>query len=406
MCDMEASAPILLPKYDPRDPRTIDDPYVTYADLRRAGPLCRAFGPGHWAVTRYADIAALLGDPRLGMEFTDTYHGVQEGPLAEFFRRIIFERDPPAHTRLRHLIGQAFDSGFFRRLHDRTAVRVDALLDPLLERGRFDAVADLAVQVPMWSSGELLGIPAADLPPFHAHESLLAKSIDMRHLPGQDYSGAEQSLTWLRAYLEPLVAARRRQPGDDLLSRMASAEHQGERLTDAEIVDNAIFIFFAGLDTSKDLISIGCAALLQFPDAWVRLRADRSLVHLAVEEFLRYDAPIQALGRRVLEPIPIAGHVLRQGRIVWLLLGSANHDERQFSDPDRVNVARKPNPHVTFGMGAHHCLAAPLARAGAAMVFRRLVDRCATLDTEGPPVRRPSALFRSYESIPLRVTSV
>ena len=166
-------------------------------------------------------------------------------------------------------------------------------------------------------------------------------------------------------------------------------------------MDNAVFLFFAGFETTSNLIAAGCAALLEHPGELRRLRADASLVPTAVEEFLRYDAPIQSVARLVLEPIDVGGQTIRRNRVVVLLLGSANHDERQFDDSERLNVGRKPNPHVTFGGGIHHCLGATLGRLEAVTLFERLLKRFAVLEPAGPVVRRPSGGLRSYASVPV-----
>jgi cytochrome P450 len=395
---MEAPSSILPPKYDPNDPKTIENPYQVYAKLRRSGPICRG-GPGQWVVTRHAEVAALLRDVRLGHQFIDQYQTISaEEPVGTFFQNIIFERDPPRHTRLRQLLGRAFDATLVARLTVRIRRVVDELLAPALDLHRFDAVPDLAYPLPIRVVGELLGIPLTDLDQVHSRARRLSNAFDMRNPPNQDREGANESVAWLRAYLGHLLEQRRKKSCDDVLSTMLATQ---ELISD-EIVDNAIFLFFSGLETTKDLIAIGCAALLQYPGELARLRADRSLVSTAIEEFLRYDAPIQALARLVREPIEIGARTVRSGRVLVLLLGSANHDEEQFVEPERLDIGRRPNPHLTFGGGSHYCLGATLTRVAATIAFERLLD-FSTFEAAGEPVRRPSSIFRSYESIPIRV---
>jgi cytochrome P450 len=185
-----------------------------------------------------------------------------------------------------------------------------------------------------------------------------------------------------------------------MLSRLAAARDGADRLTDDEIIENVLFTLFAGYETTMSTIATGCQVLSELPDQLARMRQDPELVTTAVEEFLRYDAPIQVKLRHALVPIPFGGRVLRPGRIVVLLLGSANHDERRFRDPARIDVGRRPNPHQSFGGGHHHCIGAALARAELYAVFDR-IRRLAALEPAGPAVRQLRPGFRAFASVPL-----
>jgi cytochrome P450 len=396
---MQPAANVLPPKYDPHDSDAQENPYQVYAKLRRAGPLCRG-GPGQWFVTRYSSIAELLRNPGLGHQVIDQHQKFSaDEPVTGFFQNIIFERDPPRHTRLRQLLRQAFDSALVARVVGRIRTAIDELLEPALDRCAFDAVSDFAVPIPALVVGELLSIPRADLNAVYTRAKRLSTAFDMRYPPNQDRDGANDAVTWLRQYIRRLLEQRRNRPGEDVLSRMLSVRG----LLPSEAVDNSIFLFFSGLETTKDLISIGCAALVQHQDELARLRADRSLLPTAIDEFLRYDAPIQALARLVREPIEIGGRVVRPGRMLMLLLGSGNHDEQQFVAPDRLDIGRRPNPHLSFGGGDYYCLGAVLTRAAAVTTFERLLEQSSTLEATAPPVRRKSALFRGYQSVPIAI---
>jgi cytochrome P450 len=194
-----------------------------------------------------------------------------------------------------------------------------------------------------------------------------------------------------------LLADRRRRPGDDVLSRLAG------RLPDDEIVDNAIFLLFAGFETAMYLVTSGLALLTRFPGQLARLKADRSLLPTAVEEIVRYDAPIQSMARMVREPISLGGRTVKPGRALLLLIGSANHDALVFPDPGTFDVGRRPNPHLAFGGGAHHCLGVALARLEGQVVLERLLTRFAEIEAAGPPVRRLHPNLRGYASVPLTV---
>jgi cytochrome P450 len=400
---MLESRKLLPPRYDPLDRALIDDPYPTYARLRAAGPLCRG-GPGQWVVTRYADVVALLRDPRLGHQFPEEYHELSlgSGAASTFFQRIILYRDPPDHTRLRQLMGSAFNPTLMRRLTDHIGKIVDGLLSPVADRGHFDAIADLAFPLPVMVMCELLGLPSVDQLQVRRRALDLGKAFGTR-ISEQDRAAANEAVVWLRDYLGVQVAARVAAPGDDLLSQMLAAEESGHRLTHEEIIDNAVFLFFAGFETTMHLIGNGCAALLRHPNEIARLRADRTLVPAAVEEFLRYDAPIQGVARLVLEPVQVGNRTIKKGRVLVLLLGSANHDERQFVRPESLDIGRRPNPHVSFGGGPHHCLGAALARIEAAVAFDRLLQRFASLEPAADAVRQTDIRFRSYASVPVSV---
>jgi cytochrome P450 len=396
---------VLAPKFDPADPFTIEHPYERYAQLRAAGPVCRAFLPGQLAVTHHAQVAALLADPRLGMEFTADAFAESGGALRSFFGNIVFEQHRGTHKRLRRFLNSAFSKPFLQRLLERIDAHIEAAVAPLLEREEFDAVRDLAAGIPTLMVGELLGIRGSALTTFDANARAFHALIDMRNVGnGEALPRAKELLGWLRAHCGEMLSARRQRPGDDLPSHLAGLVIGVDRLSDEEIVDNLIFLFFAGLDSSRDLIGTGFVALARFPDQWALLKADPKLVPIAVEEFLRYDAPIQMLARRALEPIEVAGRIVRPERVLWLLIGSANHDEQVFASPERVLVARRPNPHVTFGTGVHSCLAAHLARSVATMIFRRLVTRCRAIELVAEPTRHRGVESRSYEGIPIRVT--
>jgi cytochrome P450 len=390
----------LPPKFDPYDPAVLDDPYPTYARLREAGPLCRG-GPAQWVVPRYADVAALIADQRLGSEYGGEYHRIAlgDGPLADFFARIVLNRDPPVHTVLRRLIGQSFTHRAVRARAGSIAATVDELLAPALDGGRFDAVDDLAHLLPIRVLAEFVGIELDSLDEVRPRAIALSRAF-ATFLPEDDRAEPQDALVWLRELVTGLLDRRRRAPRDDLLSHLATTD----ALSTGDLVDNVVFLLFAGFSTTTDLLATGCAALLAHPDQLDRLRADPSLVPSAVEEFLRYDAPVQVKSRVVTERLEIGGRTVRPGRVLVLLLGSANHDPERFPDPGVLDVGRTPNPHVSFGGGGiHHCVGAALARAEAATVFDRLVRRFAAVEPDGPTVRRPSASFRSYASVPMRL---
>lgn len=390
-------------RFDTHDPSVLADPYPTYARLRREGPLCRA-GPAQWAVTRHADVAALLGDSRLGSELPESYHRLSagDGPAGDFVQRIVMYRDRPDHTRLRRLMAQGFTPAALRQLRVKIGEITDSLLEPAIELGHLDAMNDLAFPLPVLVICELIGIPAGERDAVRPRAFDLGRAIAASGDPA-DQRASDAAVGWLREYIGDLLDERVVRPRGDLLSRMCAAQEDGARLSRDEIVDNVVFLFFAGFETTASLISTGCAALLDHPGQLARLRAEPWLVRSAVEEFVRYDAPIQSRMRLVREPVDVGGRTIRAGRMLLLLIGSANRDERCFDDPDRLDIARSPNPHVSFGGGAHFCLGASLARLEGTTVFDRVVRRLRVFEPAAPAVREAGGAFRTYARIPVSI---
>jgi cytochrome P450 len=389
------------------DAKNVADPYPVYRQLRECGPVVRG-GPGQWVFSRHAEVSALLRDPRLGREYPEQYQALSigEGPANDYLQRIIINRDGNAHTRLRRLLTKSLTPGMVRSLAQPIGALVDRILDRLADRDEWDLVTELAVPVPMAVMSELLGIPAADREAVAKWSASLAQTFAV-FIPDDKRHEAHEAVVQLRGYFADLLRERRRSPGDDLLSRMVTAVRDGtEPLTDEEIVDNALFVHYAGFETTTNAIATGGKILTAQPDAQRQLRADPGIAGTALEEFMRYDAPIPTTSRLAMEPIEIAGHTVRRGRVVVLLLASANRDESVFSQPDRTDLTRSPNPHVSFGGGVHLCLGAALARVEGAVVLERLMARFSRLEPAGPTRWNPSSggfrfPYWAYESIPV-----
>jgi cytochrome P450 len=401
----------LAPRFDALALGLSGDPFPGYARLREAGPLCRG-GPGQWVVPRYREVHALLRDLRLAQfQFGDAYRlfpqvalrdALGDGPARQFTQHIVAGTDRPAHTALRGLLIRAFTPRRVAALHGRVSDLLDELAGQAVTAGQLDAVTDVAFPLPLLVLGDVVGLPRT------GHDELGRRLLTLTRIfspviAAADQQAADEAVTWLREYIAALFAARRANPRDDVLSALAGA-HREHRIEVDETIDNAIFLLFAGFETSLNLIASGCALLAAHPGEWARLRADPALAASAAEEFLRYDAPTQITGRIVAEPLVIAGRTLRPGRVVLLLLGSANRDSGQFPDPDRLDIGRAPNPHVSFGGGIHFCLGAALARMEGATVFGWLARRCASLEAAGPAERERGATLRAYTRVPLRVS--
>lgn len=396
-------------RFDPFEVAADDRPYLGYARFRAAGPILRA-GPGVWAVPRHREVAALLRDPRLGpFRFQETYQRYLQGtaaapdpgPARALLEGILLAAKGADHARIRKVLARALNARLTPALKSRIESYTATLLADARERGDVDIVSALAYPLPVLVMRDLFGIPGDDGDAVAQRVLALSKMFSPI-VTSSDGSAADAAVVWLRQFIGTLCDQRTAHASDDLVSDVAAALAAGT-LSRAEAVDNTILAIFAGLETSISLIAGGCAALAQFPDQFATLRRNPACVSSAIDEFLRYDAPTQITARIVEEPIDIDGRTLRKGRIVLLLLGSANHDEREFTDPERLDVERTHNPHVSFGGGPHYCLGAGLAQIETAVVFAQIAATCSTFELAGDIVRERCATPRIYTHVPVHV---
>jgi len=344
-----------------------DDPYPVYARLRSISPVQR--GPaGEWMLLGYDEVAAALHDHRrFSSRVIDTEFfqerlrdsGMDPGDL--IFTHFMLRQDPPDHTRLRGLVNKAFTPRAVERLRARVHQIVDELLDTASEHGGMDLIADFAYPLPVTVICELLGVPAADQ---QRVQTLIREMLDAP----DPAAGAEAAMRprmaalSLGGYIAEIAEARRSAPHDDLISGLVAAEAQGERLSEEEVVATSLLLLIAGHETTANLIGNGVLALLRHPGQLERLKQEPGIVRTAVEELLRFDSPVQSVGRAAVEDVELAGEVIRRGDLVVVCNGAANRDPARFADPDRLDLARHPNRHLAFGVGIHSCVGAPLAR--------------------------------------------
>lgn len=388
--------------FDGREPGLLADPYATYARLREEGGVCRG-GIGQWAVSRYDDVARLLRDSRLSKTLPESYLRFSTGDaeISSFLLRQNLGRRDRSASRL---LGRAFSPALVARLTEPMRALASELLRPAAERGRLDVVSELALPFQATVMCDLIGVPAGEREKVWPRVTDLVDAFSDAFFVSMERSDAAAgALRWLRDYLGALLAERRRAPREDLLSQLLEADERGQRLSDDQIVDNVITVAYAGFETSMGMLSNGIAALARDPDQLSRLRSDPQLVPTAVEEFLRYDAPIQVTTRVALEPVEVGGTRIRPGRVVLLLLGSANRDGHRFPKPDRMEVGREPNPHLSFGGGRFSCLGAALARAEGRVMLEALLRSFHSLELAGQPARSPRFNFRSYASLEVAV---
>ena len=395
----------------PRDldllaPDVVADPHATFASLRAEDPVHWSERHRAWVLTRYDDVAALFRDTRMSSDRASPLarHGEDragcDDPVVSVLSRWMVFRDPPDHTRMRRALRPALAPPAIEALRATVERIVDELIDGAPEE--FDFLSEFAVPLPAIVIAELLGVPRADHDRFRSWSQGLATLVFASGLPDRHRRGRE-ALTALATYLGEQLAHRRAQPGDDLLGALAVLQAGGE-LTADEATANAVLLLFAGHETTTGLLGNGLAALLAHPEELQRLRAEPSLMRSAVEELLRFEGPSKLMPRWAIEEVELRGRRIARGDLVYLVQTAANRDPSRFAEPDRLDVARDPNPHLGFGYGLHYCLGAPLARLETAIALSRLLDRCDRIELGGDPPRwRPNLLGRAVESLEVRL---
>ncbi|MCI3277296.1 cytochrome P450 family protein [Streptomyces cylindrosporus] len=359
---------------DPAD-GLLDHPYDVYRRLRDTAPVHRIAGPDGtpaWLVTRYDDVRAALADPRLSLDKRHATAGTYKGfSLPPALDANLLNMDPPDHTRIRRLVGRAFTPRRIEQLRAPIRRTADRLLDALGPHGTADLVASYAAPLPITVICDLLGIPDEHRMDFRVWTDTLV-APDPAAPPGT----AKEAVVAMLGYLTRLLADKRRQPADDLLSDLIAVRDEGDRLSEDELMSLAFLILFAGYENTVQLIGNAVLALLQHPDQLAALRADPARLPAAVEEFARYEGPaLFAIRRFPVEDVTIGGVTIPAGETVWVSPSAANRDPSRFPDPDRLDLARDASGHLSLGHGIHYCLGAPLARAETEIAVAALLER-------------------------------
>jgi len=384
------------------------DPYPFYAALRANAPVYRTTLPGRrpvWLVSRYADVVALLKDERLVKDRRNTTPGRngKQPWMPAFLRPLaqnMLDLDPPDHTRLRALVHKAFTPARIAQLRARVEALCDELLDAAERRGRLEVIEGYALPIPLTIIAELLGVPPEERAAFRrwsANVVSVASAVDFaRALPG----------IWrVMRYLRALCARRRAEPQDDLLTALVQAEEAGDKLSEDELLAMVFLLLLAGHETTVNLIGNSIHTLIAHPEAAEGLRRSPERIKPAVEELARYASPVvMATERYAREDLELAGVAVPRGGLVLGVLASANRDERQFAEPDRLDLGREANHHLAFGQGMHYCLGAPLARLETQVALTTLLRRLPELrlDRPGQPLRwNPGLFVRGLEQLPV-----
>jgi len=384
------------------------DPYPTYARMRTEAPVHRVKLPDNreaWLVVRYDEAAAALKDERLGKDRFKTPELAAKQPwMPKSFLPLthnMLDQDPPNHTRLRALVHKAFTPRLVENMRDRVESLTNELLEARLRTKEMDLIRDYALPLPSTIIAEMLGVPVEDRHRFHRWSNAMvtgdaSKVSLLRAMPGV--------LAFLR-YVRKLVKERRAEPRDDLVSALIRAEESGEHLNEDEMVAMIVLLLIAGHETTVNLIGNGTLALLTHPDEMARLRNDPEMIQPAVEELLRFDGPLtMATERFARTDVDVAGVAVPRNALVFAVLSSANRDERQFERADTLDLSRAENKHLAFGLGAHYCLGAPLARLEGQIALNTLLRRAPDLRLAVPREKlrwRRGFVLRGLSSLPV-----
>ncbi|MBV8539294.1 MAG: cytochrome P450 [Pseudonocardiales bacterium] len=382
------------------------DPYPLYERMRREHPVYRG-SRGIWYLTRYADVDAALRDQRLSKDHARMRrrHARRAGGedldrLRDRFGRSMLHADPPDHTRLRRPAHKAFTVRRTEALRPRIEAIVDELLDAAVAAGpAMELIGALAYPLPITVICELVGVPPGDRHRVRTWSRQLVNQTEAAPAPDARQR-VEQAADEFEEYLRYLIDKRRAEPTDDILSALVA--DSGARLTENELLSTCYLLLVAGHETTVNLIGNGMLALLRHPDQLRRLRQDPTLIRSAVEELLRYDSSVQMVTRIVVGQVEIGGQTLGDGELVFAVLAAANRDPDCFPYPDRLDLGRADNRHVSLGNGPHFCLGAPLARLEGEIAIGALVRRLPALRLDTDTVEwRPKPALRGLERLPV-----
>jgi cytochrome P450 len=406
---MPSDVSIVDPMFDPSSADFRVNPYPVYCELREKDPVHWSPYPGggFWVLSRYKDVASLLPDRRLGMSGFTPLREMTLGRDAayETLREWMLFKDGSDHSRLRRLVSRAFSPRAIELMRPRIDALVREMLAEPQERETIDIIRDVAFPLPVYVIADMLGVPREDRHQFHGWTQAVNLAFEFALSPEQ-VSLCNSSARQLGDYLGVLVQDRRKRRGEDLLSALIETQDGDHRLSDSEIVANAGMLLAGGFETTMGLIGNGVLALMENTDELLRLQREPVLIPNAVEEFMRYNSPVQYGGRFVVEPVQLDEKTFQPGEFVTLLIGSANRDPERFTDPDRLDVGRRDVEHLSFGGGPHYCIGAPLARLEGDVVFRNLVPILNDPEVIGTVSWRESALNHVPESLPLRFRRV
>lgn len=381
-------------------------PVETFRRLRAEAPVVfhpERDGPGFWVVSKWADVRSVSLDQAT---FSSWKAGIMIRELGrereEAQREFLTGMEPGRHGKHRRLVSGTFAPKVIRALEPRLREVVTRTLDAVGPRGECDFVTDVACELPVIAICELLGVPLEDRAKIVAWSNAMVGMDDPEY--ADDPSAAPLAAMQLAMYAHELGARRRAEPRDDIVTELLRAEVDGERLTDAEFNAFVLILAVAGNETTRNLISAGLWLLCRHPEERARVQADLSILPTAIDEMLRYHPPVLHFRRTAMRDVELRGERIREGDKVSIWYVSANRDEEVFPDPDRFDVGRTPNDHLSFGFGPHYCLGAALAHLEARVMFEELFRRLPDIALAGPPVRLRANHIHGIKHLPVRFT--
>ncbi|MDA0302052.1 MAG: cytochrome P450 [Chloroflexi bacterium] len=395
--------------FNPFVPSYRRNPYLQLDRLRTADPVHRSDALQAWILTRYEDVLRVLRDHETFSSDSRNAGGQIAAAIAEQRdssplgdTRSVLASDPPEHTFLRGIVNRAFTPRSVEALRPRMEEITASLLGEAPETGEWDLVTGIAQPLPVIVIAELLGIPPEDRAQFKAWSDRIALTTDIMQSP-ETIESIRTATAEIIDYFGGHIEDRRRTPREDLISALVAAENEGRRLTGQEVLAFAILLLVAGNETTTNLIGAGMRALLAHPEAMAALRAEPDRIPAAIEEMLRYDSPVQGIVRFATREVQIGERTIAKGEVVMGMTGAANRDPAQFPDPAAFDLARTDARHLAFGQGIHYCVGAPLARVEAAIAFRALLTRWASIEAAGDAEIGGTFLIRGPVRLPLAV---
>ncbi|HEY3086576.1 MAG TPA: cytochrome P450 [Jatrophihabitantaceae bacterium] len=388
-------------------PEVVADPYPHFAAARARAAVQWHDELGMWLTFTHASANTVLRTRTLGRVWAPRWPDVPMPAFRMIHVHSLLENEPPVHTRLRRLVAGAFARGHVERLRPRVAELAARLADRVADAGSdggvVDLIAEFAEPLPVEVIAELLGVPPPDRRLLRPWSNAIVKMYEYEVSDAQRIAAERASAEFVE-YLRGLVTARRRAPGEDLISSLiAEVDSDGARLTEDELITTCTLLLNAGHEASVNVVGNGVWALLTHPEQLADLRSDATVIPSAVEELIRYDSPLQLFERTALADTLVSGVVVEKGQKVAALLGAANRDPAVFAEPDRFDVRRDPNPHLGFGAGIHFCVGAPLARVELQASLRTLLARFPRLALGAAPPRRPEFVIRGVRSLPVTI---
>ncbi len=387
------------------------NPYPVYHELRERDPVYWSDLWGCWVLTRYDDVVSTMQDfKRFSSKgrFTRVIEGELPEPVLEKIAPLIrhystglINVDPPDHTRMRALVHKAFSPRVLERLRSHIQEITDELLDEVQPRGEMEVIREFAYPLPVIVIAELMGVPQEDRDRLKGWSGRIIEFMATPRPSAEVMLRSQEALLELREYFRGIYDQRRKEPREDLIGNLVEVEEAGDKLTEEELLSTCVTILIGGHETTTNLISSGLYALLQHPDALLRLKRNPSLIETAVEEFLRYEGPFQRNRRVVMEDLDLRGKRIQKGQLVLQFVGAANRDPEEFPDPDRLDIERQPNRHVAFGYGVHYCLGAALSRIEAPIAINTILNRMPDLKLATDAVTWNNAVFRGLEALPV-----